>query len=703
MVTGTGGDFVSSRCGREKGGVSIFMIFRRPTEFSKLSASLRTITLHGVSDPDSISGMQVLQDSFRELARLVGFCVAARIALSQLDRVVWASSRLDDIALSVVRLVRLITGARSALFLWVTAQSDRHALVCADGIESTEKFSQISSAEAIKLLALLPTQPASNWRLPAGAFPRRHFLHQDDSQAVFPLITASGVRGALIFGHAMTFTLELEYLDILREIANRILVTDRRVEQSRLFQRMARTDALTGVSNRYVFEGQLAAAIVEAKRQKSEIAILYLDIDRFRQANDFLGRANADLLMKQVARRIRANLATDSVFARVGDDEFAIIEEMAPSQQSATVTARQIITALSHRFEVNGIRVFVGGSIGISLYPKDAATPADLLRNAEVAMYRAKMEGRSRIAYFDPELANYDRQRAAMYSELRDALSSREFVLHYQPLVDLQTGRVTAVETLLRWRHPTRGLLSPDTFLPLAEELGLMDSIGTLVLEEACAQHQRWRRDGIPIPRIAVNVSISQMRRSRFVQTVRSIMAATGMPRGALEIEATESVFLQGEKSAQDAMYALAASGVLFTIDDFGTGYSSFANLLSVPAHTIKLDRSFLQDIHPENDRATIIAGMINMAHAMKKEVVAEGIENEGQLSLLVSLGCDTGQGYHLFRPSPADKVAAFAMQQSLGMQIVSTNDSANPVANIGTFPTSQVEDDWLTVPLEIN
>ncbi len=175
------------------------------------------------------------------------------------------------------------------------------------------------------------------------------------------------------------------------------------------------------------------------------------------------------------------------------------------------------------------------------------------------------------------------------------------------------------------------------------------------------------------------------------------------MPRGALEIEATESVFLQGEKSAQDAMYALAASGVLFTIDDFGTGYSSFANLLSVPAHTIKLDRSFLQDIHPENDRATIIAGMINMAHAMKKEVVAEGIENEGQLSLLVSLGCDTGQGYHLFRPSPADKVAAFAMQQSLGMQIVSTNDSANPVANIGTFPTGQVEDDWLTVPLEIN
>lgn len=679
-------------------------IFRKNADLSNLTASLKKVIFHVDSGSGASSEVQALAAPFREISRRLGFRAAAHIAFSHFDRKLCISAGLDEIALSLVRCARLVSCAQSCYLIWPTGEAAEYASVYIDRSEGGEAFARISWAECIKFLAQLPRDSISEWRPPEGSFSRLAFFQQDPPRAVIPITGSHGVRGALIFTSAGEFSLDREHLDVLGEIVSRIRIADRRNERARLFQKMARMDALTGIANRYAFEGQLSGTIIEAKNRKAKIALLYVDIDYFKQANDLIGRANGDLLMKQVVRRIRTNMPSGNVLARVGDDEFAVIEELLPTTQNPTVTARQIIKALSHRFEVNGINVFVGGSVGIAMFPQDGASVADLLRSAELAMYRAKAEGRSRIVYFDQEMEDYERQRATMYCELREALSSGEFVLHYQPLVDLQTGRVTAVETLLRWRHPTRGLLGPATFLPLAEELGLIDSIGTFVLEGACAQHQRWRRDGVPIPRIAVNVSISQMRRSRFVSIVRDIMTITGMPRGALEIEATESAFLQGEKAAQDAMYALAASGVLFTIDDFGTGYSSFANLLRVPAHTIKLDRSFLQDIHPANDRATIIAGMINMAHAMKKEVVAEGIESEEQLSLLVSLGCETGQGYYLCRPGTADQVAAFAMQRPGGIssaRIVSPTISAQSPKDPGTPPSVDLEDDnWLTVPL---
>jgi len=251
--------------------------------------------------------------------------------------------------------------------------------------------------------------------------------------------------------------------------------------------------------------------------------------------------------------------------------------------------------------------------------------------------------------------------RSALDGDLRQALKRGEFVLHFQPLIELRTGRVSAVEALLRWQHPTQGLLPPDLFVPFAEESGLIGAIGTWVVSEACLQHQRWRREGVPIPRIAVNVSIGQLRRSHFVPTVQSAMALADMPRHSLEIEVTESVLLQGDQAANDAIGRLSKAGVLFAIDDFGTGYSSFSNLTTVPARVLKLDRSFITGAALGNERGAIVTAMINMAHALKKEVVAEGVETEDQLALLDSLGCDMVQGFLLCKPLPADQVARFS------------------------------------------
>jgi EAL domain-containing protein (putative c-di-GMP-specific phosphodiesterase class I) len=344
--------------------------------------------------------------------------------------------------------------------------------------------------------------------------------------------------------------------------------------------------------------------------------------------------------------------------------------------------------------------VFVGASVGIAVFPEDGADPSDLLRKADTAMYRAKAEGRNRLAYFKEHMGVEAQRRAALDGDLRQALKHGEFVLHFQPLVELRTGRVAAVEALLRWRHPKQGLLAPDVFVPFAEESGLIDPIGTWVLKEACLQHQRWRNEGVPIPRVAVNVSIGQMRRSHFVHSVESALTLADMPRDSLEIEVTESTLLQGDRAANDAMHSLSTAGVLFAIDDFGTGYSSFSNLTAVPAGVLKLDRSFIVGAARGNERGAIVNAMINMAHALRKEVVAEGVETEDQLALLASLGCDMVQGFLLCKPLPPDQIARFSREGLAARRLVLVASGGNLTPDALRLDWTADDAEKQTVPL---
>jgi len=331
------------------------------------------------------------------------------------------------------------------------------------------------------------------------------------------------------------------------------------------------------------------------------------------------------------------------------------------SAKDAAHVARKLVKAMAKPFDVEGHRVYAGASVGIAIYPDDGNVGAELVKKADTAMYRAKENGRSRYAFFEQTMNVEMTRRVTLDRELRQGIENNQFVLFYQPQFDLRTGRICAAEALLRWRHPVRGLLAPSTFIELAEETGLIEQLGTWVLREACMQHGRWIQEGVRIPRVAVNVSNRQLRQPEFVPSVYYTMAATHMEPDSLEIEVTESLIIDGGEAAITALRALERAAARVAIDDFGTGYSSFTYLKTLPASILKLDKSFMVNVTTDKDAATIAAAIINMAHTLRKEVVAEGVETAEQLAFLRTAGCEKVQGYYLSPPLPANKLAALA------------------------------------------
>jgi EAL domain-containing protein (putative c-di-GMP-specific phosphodiesterase class I) len=322
--------------------------------------------------------------------------------------------------------------------------------------------------------------------------------------------------------------------------------------------------------------------------------------------------------------------------------------------------ANNLIAALGQPFEIDGQKLYAGGTVGIALFPEDGATAEDLLKRADTAMYRAKELGRGRHAFFKPSMGTELSARAALDRELRQALERREFVLHYQPQVDAASGEITSAEALLRWQHPTRGLLGPAEFIDFAEENGLIEEIGKWVLRSACEQHRRWEQTGVPVPRVAVNVSNRQLRQPGFLAAVDLALMKTGREPAHLEIEITESLLVDGGESALRALNGLQQAGVSVAIDDFGTGYSSFAYLRTLPASVLKLDRSFVIDIAHDPDAEVIAASMISMARTLRKTVVVEGVETQEQLALLTEQGAHRIQGFLVSRPLPAAQFEQF-------------------------------------------
>jgi predicted signal transduction protein with EAL and GGDEF domain len=352
------------------------------------------------------------------------------------------------------------------------------------------------------------------------------------------------------------------------------------------------------------------------------------------------------------------------IVARLGGDEFTIVLTRVESVRDVGQVAQQLIKVLSKAFEIDGQKLYVGASVGIAMYPEDADGGSDLLKKADTAMYRAKELGRGRFAFFEERMNADLKRRATLDRELRSALENGEFVLRFQPQIDLSNGQLCCAEALIRWQHPVHGLLGPIDFIPIAEDCGLIDTIGAWVLKEACAQMVRWRTEGVPIPRVSVNVSNRQLRRADFVRAVDYILVSIGLPPDCLEIEVTESLFLEGGKAAVDTLRSLENAGVVVAIDDFGTGYSSFSYLRTLPASVLKLDKSFIADVVTDKDAGTIAAAIVNMAHTLRKQVVAEGVETEEQLAFLRQLGCEKVQGFLFSRPLPALRIAEFARKR---------------------------------------
>lgn len=462
----------------------------------------------------------------------------------------------------------------------------------------------------------------------------------------------------VLVGHrtAALHEANLELLETNRQLNQaheRLLETERRMHY------MALHDVLTGLPNRALLHDRVAQAISQAERDGTLMALLFIDLDRFKQVNDTMGHLAGDTLLRSVAQRLRQVIRKSDTVARLSGDEFVICASQLENTEHAGQLAQKIQQQLEAPFMVSGQQLHATVSIGIGMYPADGHDTEELMRAADTAMYHAKDRGRAHHQYYTPALNAAVQRRMSIEAALRQALPREEFILHYQPQVEISSGRIVAVEALIRWMQPSRGLVSPLEFIPIAEETGLILRIGEWVLREACAQLKRWHAAGHAHLGMAVNLSARQIQQPGFAEMVADILEETGVPPAALDLELTESMLMHPVAENNEPLQRLAAMGVRLSVDDFGTGYSSLAYLRHFPIHTLKIDRSFVHGLaHNTNDRA-ITQTIIGMARTLGLSVIAEGVETAEQAALLAAQHCTLAQGYYYGMPGDAASCTA--------------------------------------------
>jgi diguanylate cyclase (GGDEF)-like protein/PAS domain S-box-containing protein len=422
--------------------------------------------------------------------------------------------------------------------------------------------------------------------------------------------------------------------------------------------KLAHFDALTELPNRLLFVDRLQQAILQARRAEGLVGLLYLDLDRFKLVNDTLGHRAGDQLLQEAARRLVDVVRAQDTVSRIGGDEFTVILPDLGSAAGAAQVADKIIAALAAPFSIYGQEVFVGASVGIAVFPLSGEDAETLTKHADIAMYRAKDEGRNTYHFFRPGHEGISRETFEIEHGLRRAIERNELMLVYQPEIEIETGRVGAVEALLRWRHPERGFVPPAEFIPVAEESGLIHDIGDWVLLQACQQNKAWQNAGLPPMRMGVNLSMRQLRKARFAERVAEILDESGLAAEWLEIELTESMLMQNAREVMGMLWQLKSIGVRLSIDDFGTGYSSLNYLKRLPVDTIKIDRSFVEHLDVDANDQAISNAIIALANSLNLRVVAEGVETDRQLGFLREHHCCEAQGYFFSEPLPADDLA---------------------------------------------
>jgi diguanylate cyclase (GGDEF)-like protein len=431
-------------------------------------------------------------------------------------------------------------------------------------------------------------------------------------------------------------------------------------------QHLATHDSLTELPNRLLLDDRLSHSIAYAERRGGRLAVLVIDLDRFKMINDSLGHHGGDELLKEVANRLRGTLRKSDTLARTGGDEFVLIADEIIGPTDTEMVAQRVLACFDKPFQILSVDVYTAPSVGIAMYPDDGATASDLVVHADAAMYQSKKIGGNTFTFFAPSMNAFAHQRLELENELRRALLKDELELHYQPKVDLATGLISSTEALIRWRHPQRGLVPPGDFIPLAEETGLILQIGEWVLRQACVQARQWQLDGMPPVRVAINMSAQQFKQNNLVSIVQSALENAGLQPTHLEIELTESAVMHNAAESAAILEQLSRLGVHISIDDFGTGYSSLNYLRRFPLDKLKIDRSFIKDVVANPEDAAIVEAIISLAHSLRLKVIAEGVETEQQLEFLRSLGCDQYQGFFC---SPAVKPEVFAeMMQTKNM-----------------------------------
>jgi diguanylate cyclase (GGDEF)-like protein len=447
-------------------------------------------------------------------------------------------------------------------------------------------------------------------------------------------------------------------INFLQSLANIIATAiDRKATEERLTY-LAQFDPLTELPNRSLFLDRLRRAMEHAQRNRCRVGVVFADLDRFKIVNDTMGHSTGDKLLVQVAQRLQRCVRSCDTVARLGGDEFAFILTDLAQAEDATLVAEKVITALSLLFELEGQEIYISASLGISIYPGDGTDADGLLRNADTAMFQAKEQGPAIYRFYLPQMNERAVARLKIETQLRGALARREFVLHYQPKASLVSGEITGFEALLRWQHPTHGLVPPLQFISVLEDTGLIVSVGEWVVRTVCEQIKTWQNQGLSLYPIAVNLSARQFQQQDLDSCVGETLQITGIDPHLLEFELTESILMKEAETTANALQNLKAFGVQISMDDFGTGYSSLAYLKRFPLDVIKIDRAFIRDVTTDPDDATIAVAMIKLAHSLGLKVVAEGVETKSQLDFLIKHGCDEMQGFYFSRPLPLESAS---------------------------------------------
>jgi diguanylate cyclase (GGDEF)-like protein/PAS domain S-box-containing protein len=435
-------------------------------------------------------------------------------------------------------------------------------------------------------------------------------------------------------------------------------ITERTYAEEQI-KHLAYHDALTTLPNRLLFKDRVSVAISHAQRHESRVAILFLDLDRFKVINDSLGHNIGDQLLQAVAARVQSCVRDSDTVARLGGDEFTLLLPELAQAEDAALVAQKVLEAVRYPFHIEGREFYITTSIGISVFPEDGPDAETLIKSADTAMYQAKEQGRDNYQLFNAVVNAKALQRIALEHGLRRSLSHHELAVHYQPIFDLRTGRITGMEALLRWTHPEMGPIPPATFIPLAEAIGVMIPIGTWAMRVACAQAKEWHDAGFSTLSLAVNLSVCQLQQPDLVNLVREILAETGLPARMLELEITESTAMQSPEASIRTLFELKRLGIRISLDDFGTGHSSLAYLKRFPIDTLKIDQSFIHDITRDPDTAAIVTAIIAMGHSLRLKVIAEGVEFRDQATFLQRCNCDQMQGFLINAPMPADELGA--------------------------------------------
>ena len=430
-------------------------------------------------------------------------------------------------------------------------------------------------------------------------------------------------------------------------------ITERRRAEAKIVH-LARHDVLTGLANRAEFNEKLEEASKRVKRGGAPITVMMLDLDRFKAVNDMFGHPAGDALLVEVGRRLKTTLRETDLLARLGGDEFAIIQEGGPSQREGAIAlALRIISAISEAFDLGGFEANVGTSIGIAMAPEHGTNPEELLKSADLALYATKTQGRNDFRFYQADMLESATSQQLAESELRDAIAQQQFELHYQPVVDVATRQICGVEALVRWRHPGKGLIEPDQFIPLAEATGLIVPIGEWILQRACTDAVQWPSH----IRLAINISAVQFKKGNLFEVILCALVESGLEPERLELEITETSLLENQEAHLVTIRQLKNLGISLALDDFGTGYSSVTYLTNFPFDKIKIDRTFTHDVLERRDYAAVVSSVLALARGLDKVTTVEGIENEQQFEYMRQAGVDLAQGYLFSRPVPASEL----------------------------------------------